>query len=397
MSSTTETGNTRPVTAALTVLVATQAAVVMAFFAVPVLGVDVASRLSLPVGSVGYFTSVAFAAALVSAFVSGSMVDRFGPVRTSQITVALAAFGLLMIAVPHIACLIIAALVLGFAYGPGNPASSALLSRLAPPERRGMIFSIKQTAVPLGGLFAGIALPFLVSTIGFEAAFIVAAAVCISILVIVQFWRKALDVVVRDRPRTRTPFGELLARPMLRRLAVFSAAMAGIQFTFGAVFVTFLQMTANVPAVVAGPVLSVAMGASIVARILLGLMADRIGGIRVLFGLAVLSGISTFALVITTPAGFSFLAIFGILLGTIAFSWNGVFLSEVAFAARSGSVATATAGAMFFVFLGGVIGPAVASSLAIWTGSYASAFIFMISLAVIAACAVSISRHSTSG
>lgn len=388
MSSNLVLSGARQVSAALTILIVTQAAVVMAFFTVPVLGVDIANGAGLPVSKVGYFTSIGFAAALVSAFVSGAMVDKFGPVRTSQITVAMAAIGLALIMIPHVASLIAAALVLGFAYGPGNPASSALLSRLTPPERRGIVFSLKQTAVPLGGLLSGSAIPFLAGAVGLEAALGLAAGACLLTLVVVQRWRGAMDVPTEKRPAARTPFGELLVSPVLRRLAVFSASMASIQFTFGAVFVIFLQVTADVPVVVAGPILSVAMGLSIVVRILLGFLADRVGGLRLLLALAVLGAVVALVLAVAAPTSFGPLAVLGVILGTVAFSWNGVFLAQVASAARPGSVATATAGAMFFVFLGGLIGPALASTLTIWSESYTSVFVLMAVLGCIAALAV---------
>ena len=56
----------------------------------------------------------------------------------------------------------IAAVLVGVGYGPNTPSSSQVLSQVVPERRRAFAFSIKQSGAPIGGVLAGLLLPFLV-------------------------------------------------------------------------------------------------------------------------------------------------------------------------------------------------------------------------------------------
>jgi MFS family permease len=64
---------------------------------------------------------------------------------------------------------------LGIAYGPMNHASTVLSARYTPPARRARIFSLKQTAVPIGGVVAGNMTPFAASTFQCQGAVLLIA------------------------------------------------------------------------------------------------------------------------------------------------------------------------------------------------------------------------------
>ena len=49
--------------------------------------------------------------------------------------------------------------MLGFAYGPETPASSTLLSRITPPAKRPLVFSLRQTGNQSGAMIGSLALP----------------------------------------------------------------------------------------------------------------------------------------------------------------------------------------------------------------------------------------------
>ena len=53
------------------------------------------------------------------------------------------------------ALFVVGAILLGAGYGPVTPASSHILARSTPPQRLSLVFSLKQTGVPLGGALAG--------------------------------------------------------------------------------------------------------------------------------------------------------------------------------------------------------------------------------------------------
>ena len=67
--------------------------------------------------------------------------------------------------------------------------------------------------------------------------------------------------------------------------------------------------------------------------------------------------------------------LFSGLIGAFVMGWSGVYLAEIARIVRQEDVATATAGTVFFSFLGAALGPTLFSLILSGTGNYTSAFI----------------------
>jgi len=376
---------------ALSLMMVTQAFVVVAAFTAPVLGKRFSENSGFPPEFIGYYTSVVFIGAMAMSLAAGPLVQRFGSLRISQATVLFAVCGLLLLLVEALAAVAISALLLGLAYGPGNPASSQLLSRTTSPAQRGMVFSIKQTAIPLGVTIAGLSMPYLAVTYGVDAAFTIGAIVGLVILIAVQPWRSELDQHRPERVSSLSiagPFRTVFTVPALGRLAIVSACLASVQFAFSAIFVTFLQEQTGAAATAAGPVLSIAMAISVGLRIVLGVLADRFGGRAVLIAMSVAMFIPAWMIAALSDVSFLTLAILGVIMGSAAFSWNGVFLAEVAEAAPGDEVATATAGTMFFVFLGGFVGPGAVATATLLAGTYAAGLAVMGVFAVIGCAAL---------
>ncbi len=77
----------------------------------------------------------------------------------TQIALALLAAGCLTAIVPHPVFLFGSAVALGLGYGLVSPPVSQLLARFTPPARRNLVFSLKQTGVPLSGILAAVITP----------------------------------------------------------------------------------------------------------------------------------------------------------------------------------------------------------------------------------------------
>ncbi len=374
----------------LLAMLVTQAAVVMAAFTAPVLARQIAGALQIPPALIGYYTSILFATATAVVLFSGPLSQRYGSVLVSQGTVLFGALGLISLAIGRPFTVVLSAILVGLAYAPSNPASSQLLARTTPPEYRNTVFSLKQTAVPLGVSLTGFATPFLIRFMPWQAALLVLAGFCIAILIAVEPWRTSLDIDRPEEPAKFSPFASLrlvFAVPVLRRLGIVCLALASVQFGFGAIFATYLQEALHVSIGSAGSLLSVTMVVSLVLRIVLGAGADRFGGRQILIGLALVMIVSAAALT-TLSEPLTLLAVTGVVLGASGFSWNGVYLAEVAQAAPKDLVASATAGTMFFVFLGGFIGPGLASTAISLTGAYGAGFAVLCAFAVLGAAAL---------
>jgi len=85
------------------------------------------------------------------------------------------------------------ALLLGMGYGPVTPASSEMLARTTPPERYALVFSVKQTGVPLGGALAGLLVPTVLSLAGTKGALGQIALLCVAGVALAELLRRDLD------------------------------------------------------------------------------------------------------------------------------------------------------------------------------------------------------------
>jgi MFS family permease len=95
---------------------------------------------------------------------------------------------------------VIGALVVGIGYGAVTPSSSTVLADQAPKNVRSLIFSIKQSGVPIGGAIAGTLVPFLMYRFGWREAAIITGLIGFFVIVLAQLIQKKID-----RPTLRSP------------------------------------------------------------------------------------------------------------------------------------------------------------------------------------------------
>jgi len=377
----------KPVVVALAVTLAVQTLTAMAMIAPSVLAPVAAPDLGLAPQSIGFFVSLSYLGAMLSGLATGRLTARFGPLAVCQAAVVLAGAGLALGYLAVAAVLPLAALVIGCAYGVVNPVSSHILARRTPPGMMSLVFSIKQTGVPVGGAIAGVVAPSLALALGWTRAAPVLAAVCIAAAFLLLPARAALaekrsppagpgGSLRRALSGFGRPIGLALSSGPLRELSYASFGYAAVQLVFVAYFVSYLALELGYSLVTAGLAYACAHGAGIVGRIAWGAVADRWLAPRTT--LALLGAVS--ALCSLTVAAFSpawplaaVIAV-GMLYGASAVGWNGVFLAQVARVAPAGQVGSATGGTQFFTFAGALCGPPLFAA-AVWaTASYAWAF-----------------------
>jgi MFS family permease len=365
----------------LAITLAIQAMVSMALLALPVMATVVAQALGVSATLTGVFVAIAYIGAIVSSLASGSAVARFGAIRVSQAGLALCAAGLVLCAVPSVAAVALGAFLIGLGYGPITPASSHLLALTTPVHRMSLVFSIKQTGVPLGGMLAGAIVPGLVLLTGWQTALLAVAAANFLCLLVSQPLRAGLDA---DRQPDRTlGFGNLLqplrlvmSQRALARLAAFSFVFSAVQLSLGTYLVTYLQEALDYGLVKAGFALSIAQIGGVLGRVGWGYVSDRwMGARRTLAAVAALMAFSTLATAVINPQVppvlvFALLVVFG----ATAIGWNGVYLAEVARRAPAGMASMATGGTLAVTFFGVVLGPALFGAVAALGGGYRAGF-----------------------
>lgn len=346
-------------------MLAAQAVLSMATVTLPILAPAVAAETGLAFSLLGLFVALVYASSMGCGLVSAALVRRWGALRLSQLCLLAACAGVGLLATGHVAGMAAAALLMGLGYGPLNPASSHLLNRVAPPNQRSRIFSLKQTGVPVGALLAGGLLPPLASWNGWRSAVWAVCGACAVLALLLQPLRATFD---SDRqPRGRVGL-DSLAEPLRvaladrggRPLALSSFCYAALQLCLGTYLVTFLTTRNGYTLVEAGLALAVTQAAGIAGRLLSGHVADRSGQPRRVMGamgclMGVCAIVSAFASAWPTPLLLLLYAVFG----ASAIGWNGVYLAEVAQRAPAGAVSAATAAALFVTFAGVLAGPPV--------------------------------------
>jgi MFS family permease len=364
---------------ALTLLV--QAAVSGSVVAIPILMPVAAAELGIPASRVGMFMSMIYLGSTLVAPLSGHVVDRFGPIRVSQICIALCALGLAAISVSAIPLMIAGAFFMGTGHAPVTPASSHVLARTTPPSIMSLVFSIKQTGVPVGGALAGAIVPSLVLVFGWKSSALwVAGAITLFAACLLPY-RKRFDTALSVGGRLSwgslaEPLRMNWRHPALRRIAVASFFYSAMQLCLVAFLVTYLIGDIRMTLVQAGFVLAAAQAGGLVGRILWGVVADRwVRPCMVLGGLGVAMTAGALASAAFSPQ-WPYPAILAVcvLFGSAAVGWNGVYLAEIARIAGPVQAGVATGGSVFFNFLGILLGLPAFSVMVERTGSYALSF-----------------------
>jgi MFS family permease len=368
--------------APLAITLAIQAMVAMALLTIPAMAPKVAQAVGVSPTYIGLYIALAYAGAMAASLASGAAVTRFGPIRVSQWSLLLCAAGLALSAVPAVPALALGALLVGLGYGPVTPASSHLLARTTPAHRMSLVFSVKQTGVPLGGALAGAIVPGLQLLAGWQQALLAVAAATVLCALAAQSLRAEFDA---DRDATRRlglgnflePVRLVLAHARLRMLAGCSFVFSIAQLSLTTYLVTYLTDSLAYGLVAAGFVLSISQVGAVLGRVLWGYVSDRWFGARrmlaLLAGVMALSALATAMLQPHWPGAVVVTVL--LVFGASAVGWNGVYLAEVARQAPAGMAGMATGGTLAITFFGVVLGPPLFGAVSGLFGSYRAGFV----------------------
>jgi MFS family permease len=381
----------------LTITLAIQSMVAMALLTLPAMAPAAAKALATSPAYLGIYVAVAYVGAMLASLSSGAAVARYGAIRVSQAGLLLCAAGLALCAVPSLPVVAAGAFLVGIGYGPVTPASSHLLSRTTPAHRMSLVFSIKQTGVPVGGVLAGAIVPSLQSFAGWQQALLAVAAANVLCAIVAQPLRKVFDA---DRDRSHRfiggqflrPIHLVLSQPALRMLAGCSFVFSIAQLSLMTYLVTYLTDSLAYGLIAAGALLSISQVGAVLGRVAWGYASDRwFGARRMLAMLASLMALSSIATALL-PAQAPGLLVMAVLFvfGASAVGWNGVYLAEVARQAPPGTAGMATGGTLTFTFLGVVLGPPLFGLVSGAFGSYRAGYLAL--TLPLALCAIALLR-----
>jgi predicted MFS family arabinose efflux permease len=276
-----------------------------------------------------------------------------------------------------IPALVVTSVMVGFAMSINLPAAAHLLFRFSPPQHRNLIFSLKQTGVPLAWALMALIAPAVTLAWGWRWALALVLVSALTTLFAMQPARERWDDDRRPElpVRARVFEGVMLVwrMPALRWLCVAAFGMAFVQLCVSTFTVIMLVEEAGYTLVGAGLMLSVSQMAGVLGRIGWGWLADRTGdSLGVLQWLA--GGmLGSCGLIVflqpdwPVPVTALLFAVFGV----TAIGWNGLYTAEVARCSPPGQVSTATGGAMVWNFGGILAGPTAFTLVYGQIGSYA--------------------------
>ena len=217
----------------LPTMVVVQAFGTMCSYAAAVVAVQASADLGVKSSNIGIFTAVVCVVAMLSGLVAGGLLARYGVIRTSQMVLLAGGLGLCLAgSVPWWPVTLVAAAMIGMSTGPLTPAGSRILARHSPPRWQPLVFSIKQTGTPMGGMLAGLLLPPLMGLYDWRIAVISIAAIPLLMVWALQFVRSGLD---DDRdPGFRISLSGVAdaLRVVVTNKALTTLAVAGLLYTF---------------------------------------------------------------------------------------------------------------------------------------------------------------------
>jgi MFS family permease len=372
-----------PLTIALVATLAAQMLVSMAGNTGPVLAPLAIVDLRVGADLIGAYVALIWACAAFSGLLGGSLVAKYGPIRTSQMGLAACALGLAFTGLETSIAVMLGAVFIGLGTGPMTPASSQILARLAAPSQMNFVFSAKQTGVPLGAGLAGLIMPTIAIALSWGNATLVGAMICLACAVALQPLCARYDSA-RDSTRSFlasiqlfAPLRFALSVPILRRLSTLSFVYAGMQNSFAAFMVAYLHEDLGLTIVMAGFIFTVGQIAGAIGRLVWAGVADRLIGAQRLLGWL---GIAMAACAILTAAftpdwSIPLILVVSIAFGGTSIAWNGIYLAQVARNAPEGRISEATGATAFCTFVGIVTIPALFGVILSLTGSYALGFI----------------------
>lgn len=361
--------------------------------AMPILADRIADDFGISRAWLGFYLFLQNIAAIIGAMGCGGFILRYGAVRISQWCLILMGGSLFVISTGVLWIYPLGAVLLGMA-AVSTPASSHILARVCPPRIAPVVFSIKQTGVPVGSLIGGLLIPFLLSISVYSAVFrtpihldaygtaFVAGLIVYGVVLMLQPIRSHFDA---DRqPDVKLTFSGVsetmklvISHPQLRDLSFGAFSFGGLQSIFAGFFILFMIDGLNYSEAEAGTAFAISAVTAVGARIFWGYLGSSFTSARVVLG-----GIGIFGGIAAILTGFydirwsyTLILSVAVLYNVTALSWHGILLAEIARLSPPDKVGGVTGGVLAFTSVAMMIYPALYGGLLAVSDSYGVGFL----------------------
>jgi MFS family permease len=352
---------------------------------VPVLAPAFVTGIGMPPEAVGLIGGLMGFGSVWLFAANQAVTPVLGPLRALIAACALAVTGVALMLTGIWAAVFIGAVCIGFAYAVTAPAGSQILSRHTPRRLWGTLFSIRQSGVPIGGAVAGLVGAGLAAAVDWRVGLAALAALslicaCLLAAAPAQFRDGASGARFRiqalfDPANAIRPFLTLRRLPQLIPVSLASMGFAigqGSTFSF---LTTYLTDGLGLTLTVAGAIYSAMQLSSFAGRVVVGIVADRLGSTRLMMIAMAIASCGSAILLAQFSADWPCALLFAGagLVGLSVATWNGLFLAEIAKLVPSETVGEATAGATFFTFLAYMVAPPLFGTM-VWFAGYSVAY-----------------------
>jgi MFS family permease len=322
----------------LTLGTAAQTAYSGVFLGIPILAPALRVEYDLTLPEVGLVIAAVNVGSVVTLLPWGLLADRRGERYVLGTGLSGASFALAAAAFAPSLAVFVLAIVLAGALGAGvNAASGRAVLGWFEQRQRGFALGIRQTAVPLGGTLAALALPPIAGAWGLRGGLIALALGCFVTAV-------AGVLGLREAPAEEEELDELvhpLKDERVWRLSIGSGLILGAQACILGFAVLFLHGERGLSTGEAGAVLAATQVVGGFLRIAAGRWSDHVRArLRPLRQLATALAVSLVVTAILTDAPLAFLLPALAIAGALSLSWNGLSFTataEMAGRARSGA------------------------------------------------------------
>lgn len=341
--------------------------------------VAVRDELGLGLGAFGVAISLFFATAALATVL---LADAFGGLSRRT---TLATAGLLVaagaLATAGLArgwpSLLVAVVLLGLGNAACQANANLLMSRALPPDRRGLGFGVKQSAVPLAIMLGGLAVPTVGAAWGWRTTFVILGGCGLLVAGDALLRGGRLTALTRDAGRRAEGVDRPPGTALL--LASLGITFASAAANFLGSFVASWGFEVGLTPTQTGLLMAAGSGGSILVRVFSGWRADHRHGanLPVVAAQMLAGALGCLGLMVAAP--WSVVA-FGLLALSIGWAWPGLLLFAVARVGRD-APARASGVVQSGAFAGGALGPLV-------LGGLSGAVGFPVTWAVAAGCFV---------
>ena len=329
--------------------------------------------------AIGYHVSLAYFAATICSLYAGKVVVIFGSRRALILAMIISGMGATVTTLLGLYGMFFGALLMGVGHGLTNPASATLLQSIGRSNRRSLLFSIKQSGAPLGGLLTATITPTATQNFGWQYAGYALTIACVLIAVLTWLLSRNWG----DKGTFRKSYATMSFNPLSALILVFRSArlraLALIAMCFSCVQICFLSFLSpylveeiGFTLIVAGSIVALAQVGGGLGRPIWGWVADRMGNnalmLRVL-GLVTMIG-CLLPLLGISPAHGTLISVIVLILGSASVGWNGIMFAEIVNLSGKSSTAEATSGVAAMIFTAVMIGPSLFAIVKEFSGPY---------------------------